>query len=75
MIRFGCGQCGAKFKVSDDKGGKRAKCPRCTAVLTIPAAPPPEVQEIGEYRLADEDDLPPPQPCPSRGGEDRAPVP
>ncbi len=56
MIRFGCASCGARFKVSDDKAGKRAKCARCGAVLTIPTPPAPE--EAGLYRLAGEAELP-----------------
>ncbi|MCJ7543985.1 MAG: rhomboid family intramembrane serine protease [Phycisphaerae bacterium] len=62
MIRFACTSCGSKFKVSDDKGGKRAKCPRCATAMTIPLPPPPQPQEIGEYRLAEEDGQPPPAP-------------
>jgi predicted Zn finger-like uncharacterized protein len=38
MIRFSCDQCGAQFKVADEKGGKRGKCPRCQAVMQIPPA-------------------------------------
>ncbi|MDP6546621.1 MAG: hypothetical protein QGH60_21800 [Phycisphaerae bacterium] len=46
MISFSCDNCGKKFKVSSDKGGKTAKCPGCGQMLRIPvdaAAPPPPV--------------------------------
>src|SRR5690606_12493221 len=32
-----CQHCQASFKVKDELAGKRARCPRCTNVLTIPA--------------------------------------
>jgi hypothetical protein len=35
-IRFTC-SCGRYFKVGDEYAGKRAKCPSCQQVLTIPA--------------------------------------
>jgi len=38
MISFSCDNCGKKFKVSSDKGGKTAKCPACGHMLRIPAA-------------------------------------
>ena len=41
MIAFVCPKCGQKLPVKDEVAGKRAKCPHCAAVLTIPAAPAP----------------------------------
>lgn len=50
MIRFACPQCGKGLQVEDKAGGKRTKCPKCTAAITIPLteaiqtstpAPPP----------------------------------
>gem|GEM_PF-3184573 len=38
MISFSCDNCGKKFKVSSDKGGKTAKCPGCGHILQIPLA-------------------------------------
>lgn len=38
VIRFSCTQCGHILKVGEDKAGKKAKCPKCFAPLTIPAA-------------------------------------
>jgi len=34
-------ECGKRGKVSDDKGGKKGKCPACGSVIHIPLAPPP----------------------------------
>ena len=47
MIKFPCPGCQALFNVTDDKAGKRGKCPKCQSPFTIPqpeaaaAAPPP----------------------------------
>lgn len=37
-ITFQCKKCGKKYKVSDDKGGRKIKCRQCEAVMKIPAA-------------------------------------
>lgn len=37
-IDFKCTQCGKLLRTPDDTAGKKAKCPDCGAVLTIPAA-------------------------------------
>lgn len=34
-IRFRC-QCGQKLRVSDDRAGMQAKCPKCRTALTVP---------------------------------------
>lgn len=38
MIKFHCFQCGQKISVPDGSVGKRARCPKCSTVLTVPAA-------------------------------------
>ncbi|MAE63961.1 MAG: hypothetical protein CMJ18_06775 [Phycisphaeraceae bacterium] len=45
MIRFKCDSCGKKIKVGTEHAGRRAKCPQCGHVLTIPAASPPEDED------------------------------
>ena len=50
MIHFSCSSCGAKFKVSDDKGGKTGKCTQCGSVLNIPVQIVPSVDVIGDVR-------------------------
>lgn len=35
-IQFKCGQCGQTLKVGDNAAGKRAKCPKCQSVVSIP---------------------------------------
>jgi predicted Zn finger-like uncharacterized protein len=32
-----CGECGASYKVKDDKAGTRIKCPKCSAVIKVPS--------------------------------------
>src|SRR5437764_6136 len=37
MIQFRC-QCGTQLQVQDAYAGKKAKCPNCQAMLTVPPA-------------------------------------
>ena len=37
-IVFRCEECGQRYRVPDDKAGKKAKCKKCQASLTVPAA-------------------------------------
>jgi len=39
-IEFPC-VCGKQLSVPDDAAGRRAKCPRCGAVVNVPGTPPP----------------------------------
>lgn len=48
-----CAECGKKYKVGDDKAGKKIKCANCAAIIVIPA---PESSDDGEFDLGD---LPP----------------
>jgi predicted RNA-binding Zn-ribbon protein involved in translation (DUF1610 family) len=43
MIRFACHQCHQGFQVDDKAAGKKTKCPKCGAVLSVPAAERAEV--------------------------------
>ena len=43
-IEFRCTQCNKLLRTGDDTAGKRAKCPDCGTVLTIPAAAPPPAE-------------------------------
>ena len=36
MIKFRCIECQKKVGVADDAAGKRAKCPRCRAIMRVP---------------------------------------
>lgn len=40
-IRFRCDKCGQKLRVSDDKAGLQAKCPKCKSALIVPAQTSP----------------------------------
>jgi hypothetical protein len=56
MISFSCENCGKKFKVPQDKGGKNAKCPACGHLMHIPlpsgSAPRPlDVRSAGNEIL------------------------
>ena len=70
-IEFKCHECGKKLRVSDAHAGKRAKCPGCQTILTVPqpAAPPPE----DEFELEDPaptfGSSPPARPASSPAGE------
>lgn len=51
-IQVECSSCRAAFKVEDDFAGKRGKCPRCKATITVPAgAARVEVEEAETYAL------------------------
>jgi hypothetical protein len=43
-IEFNCSQCGKLLRVGDDAAGKQARCPSCSTVQSIPAAPPASAQ-------------------------------
>lgn len=47
-IAVECPACGARFRTKDEFAGKRAKCPKCTEVLTIPAAADAEDAAVEE---------------------------
>jgi phage FluMu protein Com len=38
-IEFRCSQCNKLLRTADDTAGKKAKCPECGTVMTIPEAP------------------------------------
>ena len=37
MITFECSSCGVRLRVSDDKSGRKSKCPSCSAPVLVPA--------------------------------------
>jgi DNA-directed RNA polymerase subunit RPC12/RpoP len=39
-ISVECGGCGSKFQAPDKLAGKRAECPKCSAVIEVGARPP-----------------------------------
>jgi len=45
VIELTCQGCGAKFRLSDDKGGRRGKCPKCGYLLIVPPATSIEKRE------------------------------
>ncbi len=66
-IAFACPGCGKRFKVDDDKAGRKGKCPACAALFEIPAAPAPR-----RSVAADEDALPRRRPArPAEDEDDR----
>ncbi len=36
MLRFNCPGCKTAYRVSDDRAGRKAECPECKRVLTVP---------------------------------------
>jgi DNA-directed RNA polymerase subunit RPC12/RpoP len=55
MISLQCGQCGAKLRAKDDAIGKKAKCPKCGAILSLrrPTDSSQECKETGPVPLGD----------------------
>src|SRR4030095_14090459 len=37
-IEFRCSQCNQLLRVPDDSAGKAARCPKCQALMTVPAS-------------------------------------
>jgi hypothetical protein len=61
-IEFHCSQCNQLLRVPDAAAGKQARCPKCQALMTVPAgavAPPPQAG-AGEFGGG-----PPPAPPPA----------
>lgn len=46
-IKFACHHCGQRLSVSDEKVGKKAKCPKCKGAISVPT------QEAGAAQLAE----------------------
>lgn len=40
-VSFTCPNCGKRLKADDSRAGRSAACPRCSTMVTIPAAPAP----------------------------------
>lgn len=72
-IKFSCAKCGKSLSTSDDKAGRKAKCPGCGDVLTVPAPDAPAEESFedwnssssGEDEYEDYEDAPP-TPAPAR---------
>jgi phage FluMu protein Com len=72
-IEFRCGQCNQLLRVPDNSSGKNARCPKCKALMQIPAAsaapsaavsaPPPPLPPMPSSAAS-----PPPLPGPGGGG-------
>ena len=54
-IKFPCPNCKKPLKVKEELAGKRAKCPACQKILTIPkpVAAPADVEALAAAALAD----------------------
>ncbi len=46
-IEFDCGECKQHLRVPDSAHGKRAKCPQCGAIITVPGPPPTSSKQGG----------------------------
>lgn len=74
-IEFNCPHCDKSLSTSEDRAGRKAKCPGCGEVVTVPGLDQPAAEDDFE------EDLPPPPPvgkirdtrakvaCPMCGGE------
>ncbi|QDT90615.1 hypothetical protein [Gimesia algae] len=56
---FSCPGCEKVLKTSDDKAGRRAKCPQCGEPITVPAAQEPDLFDDGFEQF--DTDLPVPE--------------
>lgn len=56
-IEFSCQHCGKALSTSDDKAGRKAKCPQCGEVIQVP-----ELETAEMATEADEEGLAPPLP-------------
>ena len=56
-IRIVCASCQHAFKVAEEAAGRRGKCPKCRAIVTVPAPAKPN-DELGIDLVLDEDDAP-----------------
>ena len=67
MIQFRCQGCGTGIRVSDDKAGKRGRCPKCSAIVRVPAAAmAPPVVPTAEVPEPTPDSTPDPTAEPAR---------
>ena len=53
-IEFSCPGCEKVLKTSDDKAGRRAKCPQCGEPITVPATLEPDLIDDGFEQFDDE---------------------
>ena len=60
-ISVQCGECGARYNVNESMAGKRAKCKKCGATMSIPA---PADDLAGDDDLSALAELAPPPPKP-----------
>ncbi len=67
-IEFRCSQCNQLLHVPDESVGKNARCPKCQALMTVPAASQPMVPPAGAVTSFSPPTLPssPPVPTPLR---------
>lgn len=72
---IGCPNCPTKLKVPDDAGGRRAKCPKCGMVMTIPSGsePLPSAREVEPAPFVPHTPEPPLAPPPAAKPDDSPP--
>src|SRR5438128_53828 len=59
MIRFACKHCAAVLRVTPDKAGKVAVCPKCRGRVTIPT--PDDIVEASDFEVVEEEPAARPQ--------------
>src|SRR5262245_51774779 len=67
-IEFRCGQCNQLLRVPDDSAGKHARCPKCQALMTVPAS-----SSLASGALGDATEPFTPQVTPLTGGSGGVP--
>ena len=44
-ITIRCSSCKATLRVRDELGGRKVKCPKCSSIIEVAPAPPPDAEE------------------------------
>lgn len=57
-IEFNCDHCGKLLRTSDDKAGLSAKCPECSAPITVPGIPVSNDSDSEFNHFSDEPEAP-----------------
>ena len=56
MIAFSCPQCRHALNLKDELAGKKIRCPKCQAVLQVPARPAPAAVPVSPAKKSSETD-------------------
>src|SRR5215210_981208 len=72
-ISFGCPGCSTPFNVGPEMAGKKAKCPKCLMVFTVPDAGPAPPPAAVTAKVVAEEERPRPKPYEKDDYDDKDP--